>query len=57
MRNVDDDKWYDTSVLLYDISGDISFDIEPHLLDADYDPSGFVSHVKNTGEVIYRSAG
>ena len=57
--NVKDEDWYDTCVLLnrlrsyedYDIDGFIG--IEPHLLDPNYDPSGFVEHVIKTGEVIY----
>jgi hypothetical protein len=27
--------------------------VEPHLLDAEHDPSGFVAHIIKTGEVIY----
>ena len=48
--------WYDTEVLLYRLRRNISFDIEPHLLDGANDPSGFVEHVIKTGEVIYTSA-
>ena len=45
--------WYDTEVLLYRLRRNISFDIEPHLLDRANDPSGFAEHVIKTGEVIY----
>ena len=48
--------WYDTEVLLYRLRRNISFDIEPHLLDRTHDPSGFAEHVIKTGEVIYPSA-
>ena len=57
VNNVDDENWYDTCVLLQKLRryGDFT-DIEPHLLNPDYDPSGFVEHVIKTGEVIYKSA-
>ncbi|MDR1669780.1 MAG: nucleotidyltransferase domain-containing protein [Oscillospiraceae bacterium] len=45
--------WYDTEVLLYRLRRNISFDIEPHLLDRANDPLGFVEHVVKTGEVLY----
>ena len=59
--NVKDDDWYDTCTLLHKIRWDKDktadfLDIEPHLLDQNYDPSGFVEHVVKTGEVIYKSA-
>ena len=31
----------------------LSIDIEPHLLDERKDKSGFLEHVKETGELIY----
>ncbi|MDR0515292.1 MAG: nucleotidyltransferase domain-containing protein [Coriobacteriaceae bacterium] len=40
---------------LWDISYDISWDIEPHLLDSSDNPSGFVGHVLRTGQVIFES--
>jgi predicted nucleotidyltransferase len=61
----------DVAVLVKDFEGDWSnmltklyglkwadkfTDIEPHLLDENHDPSGFVEHVIKTGEVVYRSA-
>ena len=45
--------WHDVETLLYKLRRNISFDIEPHLLDKAYDPLGFVEHVIKTGEVIY----
>jgi predicted nucleotidyltransferase len=48
--------WYDTQVLLCRLKRNVSLDIEPHLLDAAQDPSGFVKHVVETGEVIYQAA-
>ncbi|MCL2054526.1 MAG: nucleotidyltransferase domain-containing protein [Oscillospiraceae bacterium] len=54
VSNVSDDNWYDTCVLLQRLRRNGDFiDIEPHLLDSNYDPSGFVEHVIKTGEVIY----
>ena len=48
--------WYATEVLLYRLRRNISFDIEPHLLDETHDPSGFVEHIIKTGEILYQSA-
>ena len=48
--------WYDTMVELVGLSWEVSFDIEPHLLDESHDRSGFVEHVKKTGEYIYKAA-
>ena len=31
----------------------LSFDIEPHMLDEKKDMSGFLEHIKETGELIY----
>jgi len=47
--------WIDTSTRLWNLAYDISYDIEPHLLDTTHDESGFVSHVFKTGEVIYKA--
>ena len=59
VNNVKDDDWYDSRILLQDIRynknfGDNFTDVEPHLLNPDYDPSGFVAHVIKTGEVVYQ---
>ena len=40
---------------LFALRVDIDARIEPILLEACNDPSGFVSEVKKTGKVIYRS--
>ena len=48
--------WYETTIKLARLSREISFDIEPHLLDETCDRSGFVSHVLETGEFIYKTA-
>ncbi|MCL2086311.1 MAG: nucleotidyltransferase domain-containing protein [Oscillospiraceae bacterium] len=57
VNNIADDNWYDTCVLLQRLRRNGDFlDIEPHLLDPNQDPSGFVEHVIKTGEVIYQSA-
>jgi predicted nucleotidyltransferase len=47
--------WLETASLLCGLSWEVSFDIEPHLLDETRDRSGFVAHVIKTGEVIYRA--
>jgi predicted nucleotidyltransferase len=48
--------WLETASMLCGLSWQVSFDIEPHLLDDTQDRSGFVAHVIRTGEVIYRAA-
>lgn len=48
--------WLETASMLCGLSWNISFDIEPHLLDETCDKSGFVSHVLETGEFIYKAA-
>ncbi|MCL2195314.1 MAG: nucleotidyltransferase domain-containing protein [Oscillospiraceae bacterium] len=47
--------YLETSKQLYKLRRNISADIEPHLLDAADDKSGFVRHVFNTGQVIYQA--
>jgi len=47
--------WYETTVALCRLSREISFDIEPHLLDENHDRSGFVKHIIETGEYIYKA--
>ena len=46
--------WMETVYMLLDLRKKISFDIEPHLLDETRDRSGFLEHVKKTGEILYR---
>ena len=52
-----DGDWLDTAVLLQRLRRGIDDDflngIEPHLLDEASDQSGFLEHIKKTGEVIY----
>jgi predicted nucleotidyltransferase len=64
-----EDSDIDVGVLFNDFSGDylkatqrlwrlrreISYDIEPHLLDTAHDPSGFAEHVLATGQVVYHA--
>ena len=47
--------WLKTSTRLWRLTEDISFDIEPILLDSTEDKSGFVRNVYKTGKVIYRA--
>jgi len=47
--------WLETSASLWKLRRNISYDIEPHLLDATQDESGFVQHVMNTGQVVYQA--
>ena len=61
VNDIKDEDWYDSRILLQNIRYDKNFadsfiDIEPHLMDENDDPSGFVEHVIKTGEVIYQSA-
>jgi predicted nucleotidyltransferase len=42
-----------TTQRLWRLRREISYDIEPHLLDAANDPSGFTGHVLATGQVVY----
>jgi len=46
--------WRKTSSRLWNLAYDISWDIEPHLLDTTQDKSGFVKHVIKTGQVLYQ---
>ncbi|MCL2054456.1 MAG: nucleotidyltransferase domain-containing protein [Oscillospiraceae bacterium] len=55
VSNLDDEAWYNARIKMQEIRWreDCFDDIEPHLLDENHDPSGFVEHVIKTGEVIY----
>ena len=44
----------EASAKLWRLRHNISFDIEPHLLDTTEDKSGFVKHVIKTGQIIYQ---
>ena len=46
--------WRKTSSRLWNLAYEISWDIEPHLLDSKNDKSGFVKHVFKTGKIIYQ---
>ena len=45
--------WLKDSALLWKLTRSVSTHIEPILLDRTHDPSGFVTNVFNSGEVIY----
>ena len=47
--------WLKTSSRLWKLTEDISFDIEPVLLDSTQDRSGFVQNIYATGRVIYKA--
>ena len=47
--------WLKTSSLLWRLRRNISFDIEPILLDSTQDKSGFVKNIYKTGQVIYKA--
>ena len=46
--------WLETSAKLWRLRHNISFEIEPHLLDIANDKSGFVEYVFKTGRIIYQ---
>ena len=48
--------WLEDAAALCSLTRKVSIDIEPHLMDGDHDPSGFLAHVKKTGEVIFEAA-
>ena len=45
--------WLETTSLLFKLTRYVSIDIEPHMMDETNDCSGFLEHVKKSGEVIY----
>ena len=47
--------WRKASSRLWNLAYDISWDIEPHLLDTTQDKSGFAKHVIKTGQIIYQA--
>ena len=47
--------WLKEAANLWRISSNISYDIEPHLLDTTDDKSGFTEYVLRTGSIIYRA--
>ena len=48
--------WLEASAKLWRLRHNISFDIEPHLLDTTQDKSGFVKHILKTGEIVYQKS-
>ncbi|MCL2688857.1 MAG: nucleotidyltransferase domain-containing protein [Chitinispirillia bacterium] len=49
------DNWWDGAARLQSISREIDvYNIEPHLMELEHDPSGFVHHVQKTGKVLYQ---
>jgi len=48
--------WYNTWVKLVNLTRRVALDIEPHMMDEDDDPFGFLEHVMQTGEIIYEKS-
>lgn len=46
--------WLKTSSKLWHLTENISYDIEPVLLDSTQDKSGFVQNIYKTGQIIYQ---
>jgi predicted nucleotidyltransferase len=47
--------WLETWTELCKLRRNISLDIEPHMMDETNDRSGFLEHVKKTGEIVYEA--
>jgi predicted nucleotidyltransferase len=47
--------WRKANSRLWNIAYDVSWDIEPHLLDTAQDHSGFAQYVLSTGQAVYRA--
>lgn len=47
--------WLKASSYLWRLRREVSYDIEPILLDSAQDRSGFVANILKTGQVIYRA--
>ena len=55
VSDLDSETWYNSRILLQRIKRNKEYiDIEPHLLDENNDPSGFVKYVIKAGEIIYQ---
>ena len=52
--NVEED-WLETWGKLIGLRDGISYDIETHMLDETCNQSGFLDHIRKTGEIIYES--
>ena len=49
------DEFLDTWAHLVKLRRGVSFDIEPHMLDENCNRSGFLDHIRKTGEIIYEA--
>ena len=47
--------WLETSSRLWRLGREVSYDIEPILLDSSCDKSGFVKNIYKTGYIIYNA--
>ena len=47
--------WLETAALLFNLTWDISIDIEPHMMDETCNRSGFLDYIRKTGEVIFEA--
>ena len=45
--------WLETSTHLMDLAWNTDGYIEPHMMDVTIDRSGFLEHIRKTGEIIY----
>ena len=55
VHDIDPEAFYESRILLQRIKRNKDYeDIEPHLLDENDDPSGFVEYILKTGEIIYQ---
>ncbi len=48
------DDWWEASTKLFQMRRDLALALEPVLLDASADRSGFLEEIRRTGQVIYR---
>ena len=48
--------WLEASANLVGLAWKFEGSIEPHLMDETCDRSGFLEHIKKTGEIIYQEA-
>ncbi len=47
--------WLETWGNLIGLREDISYDIETHILDETCNSSGFLDHIRETGEIVYQA--
>jgi len=48
--------WYGTWTNLCSIIWKVNLDIEPHMMDEDDNPSGFLEYITKIGEIIYEKS-